>query len=146
MSLSDYLAKTRTPDETADAAAAAMPSRDIAPRASENTGEAGLLLLCHDRRAWGFPWSYYIESLLVPAGAASVAGTGVADEAHDILTVVFASREVILRGRNLASLHEAIVRHCVREIHETPERFLPAPGLPGNVPLVVEITVRVRGK
>jgi hypothetical protein len=131
MSLADYLAKTRMPDETAG----------VAPRAPEMSAEAGLLLVCHDRRAWGFPWSYYIESLLVPAGAG---GTGEA-AAHDVLMMVFSSREVTLRGRNLAPLHEAIVRHRVWEIRETPERFLPVtPGSADGAPLVVEITVRER--
>lgn len=147
MSLSDYLSKTRTPDE----AAAAMPHADVtppsdaAPRASEKTAEAGLMLVCRDRRARGFPWSHYIESLLVPAGVVEPDGGGTLASAHDVLTVIFASREVTLRGRNLAPLHEAIVRHRVREIRETPEKFLPVtPGLADGAPLVVEITVRSR--
>jgi hypothetical protein len=55
MSLADYLAKTRPPDE---AAAIAMPPPappGAAPLAPETSTEAGLLLVCHDRRAWGFP-------------------------------------------------------------------------------------------
>jgi hypothetical protein len=59
--------------------------------------------------------------------------------------MVFTSREVVLRGRNLAPLHEAIVRHHVRKIRETPERFLPAtPGSSDGAPLVAEIIVRER--
>ena len=108
MSLVDYLNKTRmsSATEATAAADAASPSPGVAPhpRASEKTEEAGLILICHDRRAWGFPWSHYIESQLVPAGVAGAdAGMpgGTPAAAHDVLTVVFASREVVLRGRNL---------------------------------------------
>jgi hypothetical protein len=139
MSLADYLNKTQMPSAAADAVA---PSPGVAP---EKTGEAGLILVCHDRRAWGFPWSHYIESLLVPAGIAetdaSVVGAdapgGAPMAAHDVLTVVFASREVVLRGRNLASLHESIVRRCIWEIRETPEMLLTTAALAGGIiPLI----------
>jgi hypothetical protein len=141
MSLADYLNKTPMPSAAADAVA---PSPSVAPhpRVTEKNEEAGLILVCHDLRTWGFPWSYYIESLLVPAGVTETDSRA----AHDVLTVVFASREVILRGHSLASLHEAVVRHRVWKIRETPEKLLTAADLAGGAPLVVEITVRGRGK
>lgn len=161
MSLSEYLKKRQQPqagdiatDTGANSATSSEAEKVPAPPATvEQTGEKpsepGLLLRLWNRKVWAFPWSYFMEAEYYPA-----IPNDVTMQSQDMTTSSFAeqirlvlgSREIAMRGRNLAVLMEAIVRHRVLELHEVPEKLSAANTHDTTDPIIVSMEIRVRPK
>jgi hypothetical protein len=146
MSLAEYLEKQRR--EQAGETASAPSSRNEMPsgpaaasQPSDKATEPGLLLRLWNRKIWVFPWAHFIEAEYFPQREGGADGNFA-----EQIRMVFASREIILNGRNLAALIESSVRHRVLVIREVPEKFLQANAHDATQSIVVNMAIRARAK
>lgn len=147
MSLSEYLEKQRQAQTDEDASNTvndypgdlALPA--AMPPAADKPAEPGLLFRLWNRKLWAFPWSHFVEAEYYPANADG----GMGDSAEQI-RIIFASREIMLDGRNLEALMKSVVRHRVVEIREVPEKFAQAGSHDESAPVVRNVEIRPREK
>ncbi len=153
MSLSEYLEKQRRLQKSDDdaaqlnapnhASASAGHLGAIASQPLEKGSEPCVVFCQWNRRRLVLPWSYFVEAEYFPSDNVAP-GTSTASFAEQI-QMTFGSREIVMRGRNLVALADAIMKHRIVEIREVPERFLHADAADGE-PLIVHMEIRKREK
>jgi len=146
MSLNDYIARKRaqtgietSPSEAESAASPPVSSglkTGVTSCAPDKAVKSALLLRCWNREVWGFPWPCLTEAHFTPADSSNA----------DSLCLAFGSREVTLRGRNLAGLMDSVAQHLLCEVREVPQEHMTPADAESVAPVVWEIRVCERAK
>jgi len=135
MSLSDYLERRRVETNSSEATpptavpADAKPQSSETPHAAEKQGGGGLLLRFWNRVIWTLSWTHFMDAQFEPSVASGA----------DSIRLVFAKREIVLLGRNLAGLMEPIARQLLGEVREMPEGHMTPANAESGAPVVWEI-------